>query len=144
MSALRPVVVVSVALFRGHDLLLVLRARAPFAGLWSLPGGRVEFGEGLEAAARRELREETGLSAGTLRFVRNHEAIDAANGAHAVIAVFAARADAGDASDPQAGDDAAEARFVTPAQFAALAADGQTTAGLAGVVEAAQALLPLS
>ena len=142
MSSPRPVLAVSVALFRGRDLLLVLRARAPFAGLWSLPGGRVEFAEGLEAAARRELLEETGLAAGPLCFVRNHEAIDAANGAHAVIAVFAALADAGDAGDPQAGDDAAEARFVTPAELAALVAGGQTTAGLAGVVDAARALLP--
>jgi 8-oxo-dGTP diphosphatase len=42
-------------------VLLVLRGRPPGAGSWSLPGGRVEAGESLEAAVVRELREETAL-----------------------------------------------------------------------------------
>jgi len=48
-----------------HDaagrLLLIRRGHAPHAGLWSLPGGRVEAGETSEQAVRREVREETGL-----------------------------------------------------------------------------------
>ena len=42
-------------------LLLIRRGHDPHAGLWSLPGGRVEEGETLEQAVRREVREETGL-----------------------------------------------------------------------------------
>ena len=42
-------------------LLLVLRANEPAAGLWSLPGGRVEPGETDDEALLREVREETGL-----------------------------------------------------------------------------------
>ena len=42
-------------------LLLVLRANEPSAGLWSLPGGRIEPGETDHEAVRREMREETGL-----------------------------------------------------------------------------------
>lgn len=41
--------------------LFVQRGKAPYEGIWSLPGGRVEPGETLEEAVRRELLEETGL-----------------------------------------------------------------------------------
>jgi 8-oxo-dGTP diphosphatase len=48
---------------RGHVLMLE-RAHAPRAGHLDMPGGFIEAGEALEAAARRELREETGLRVG--------------------------------------------------------------------------------
>ena len=57
---------VSVALVRDGRVLLVRRGRDPGRGIWAFPGGRVEPGESREAAARRELAEETALSAGTL------------------------------------------------------------------------------
>lgn len=57
---------VSVALVRDDRVLLVRRGRPPSLGLYAFPGGRVEAGETAEAAARRELFEETGLAAGKL------------------------------------------------------------------------------
>ena len=46
-----------------HDgqALLVRRANPPDAGLWGFPGGKIEFGETVKAAATRELLEETGI-----------------------------------------------------------------------------------
>jgi len=62
-----PAAVVGVLLTREHEgkseKLLLKRNHAPYAGLWSLPGGKWEFGETLAEAALREAREETGLAA---------------------------------------------------------------------------------
>ncbi len=63
----RPAVTVDIVLFAFEaadlQLLLVARAKEPFANQWALPGGFVEMDEPLDAAARRELLEETGFSA---------------------------------------------------------------------------------
>lgn len=53
----------SIAVFKDRKVLLVKRARPPFAGLWSLPGGKTEGEEAPREAARRELKEETGIEA---------------------------------------------------------------------------------
>src|SRR5438093_570202 len=56
-----PVVGVGAVIFDGDRVLLVKRGHEPLKGEWSLPGGRVELGETLEAAVVREVLEETGL-----------------------------------------------------------------------------------
>jgi ADP-ribose pyrophosphatase YjhB (NUDIX family) len=97
---------VSVAAFRGRQVLLALRAHAPWQGYWSLPGGRIERGETVAAAARRELLEETGLAATRLRFVRSFVAVndpaDPQPGNRYFLSLFAART----AGDPAPGSDA--------------------------------------
>lgn len=57
----------SVAIVRRADLLLIQRNRPPSAGLWTLPGGRLEPGETPEQCAIRELKEELGLDVFGLR-----------------------------------------------------------------------------
>jgi 8-oxo-dGTP diphosphatase len=57
----------SVALIDRDRVLLVQRARAPYHGLWTLPGGRLEPGEDAESAAAREVKEELGLFVYALR-----------------------------------------------------------------------------
>src|SRR6476646_8960366 len=105
----RPHLGVSVAVWRGGEVLLVKRGRAPFAGLWSFPGGGVELGERLEEAARREVREETGIDVAIVRQIDQAEIIARdENGRierHYVLIVFAARLVGGELD---AGDDAAE------------------------------------
>lgn len=111
-----PILAVSIALFRGSDVLLVKRANAPAKGLYAFPGGSVDHGETLEEAVRRELREETGLVPRSLKFHRLVELIgnggDAETGDHHyVLAVFTGTSDEGTATP---GDDAAEAAFFGP------------------------------
>jgi 8-oxo-dGTP diphosphatase len=57
----RPILAVSAAIVRDGRILIVQRGRAPALGVHTLPGGCVEAGESLLAAAAREVREETGL-----------------------------------------------------------------------------------
>lgn len=67
----RPALTVDIALLRpgagGPEVLLIRRGHVPFAGCWALPGGFVDEGEPLKAAACRELQEETGVTGVTLR-----------------------------------------------------------------------------
>src|SRR5689334_8829310 len=63
----RPAVTVDLVVFalegQGLRTLLIRRGKDPFAGRWALPGGFLDIDEPIEAAARREFREETGLDA---------------------------------------------------------------------------------
>jgi 8-oxo-dGTP diphosphatase len=57
-----PAVGVAVVLLRNRTILLGRRARGPYAGLWCIPCGYVEWDEEIRSAARREMQEETGLA----------------------------------------------------------------------------------
>ena len=128
----------SVAVLRGGRVLLARRGRPPLAGLYSLPGGRVEFGETLAEAALRELREEVAVEARIAAFNRHVEVIErGADGAvhlHFVVASFAAVWLAGEG---RAGDEAADVLWATREDAAGL----PVTAGLLPVIDGAMAML---
>ncbi|MCR9268916.1 MAG: NUDIX hydrolase [Hyphomonadaceae bacterium] len=110
---LRPVPAVGVVCLRGEEVLLIRRGTPPKQGEWSLPGGRVEPGEPVRAAALRELQEETGVEARLIGLVDVVDAIFENRAGdlitrHYVLVDFAAEWVSG---TPQAGDDAADARF---------------------------------
>ncbi len=71
----RPLVGIGIVLLKPDAVLLVRRAKPPSLGQWALPGGAQELGETAEAAARRELREESGLEAGPLHLAANVDSI---------------------------------------------------------------------
>jgi 8-oxo-dGTP diphosphatase len=107
-------------------LLLIQRGHEPGAGLWSLPGGRVEAGETDQQAVVREVAEETGLVVTCGRLVGAVERPGPAGSVYE-IRDYAALAAGGTLA---AGDDAADARWYTPAEAAALEVADRLTDGL--------------
>ena len=138
LQPLRPQLAVSTAVFRDGKVLLASRMAAPSLGLFSLPGGRVEYGETLEEAALRELDEEVKVRAGIVGFADHVEIRDLdEDGAlrfHGFVCVFAARWLSG---EPQTGPEAGEIIWADQAAIAAL----PTTHRLAEVVARAASLL---
>lgn len=103
----RPFACVGVVCRRGDDVLLVKRGREPLKGCWSIPGGKMDFGETVHEAALRELEEETGVKA---RIVRLIDVVDSImDDTHYVLIDFEAEWISG---EPVPADDADAAEFV--------------------------------
>lgn len=111
----RPWIGIGVVAFRGDDVLLVRRGKPPRLGAWSLPGGAQHLGEGTQEAARRELREETGVEVGPLLLADVIDAVTTDEAGrvrfHYTIVDFAGRWLAGEA---RAGDDVSEVAWAPP------------------------------
>ncbi|HEV7685312.1 MAG TPA: NUDIX domain-containing protein [Acidimicrobiia bacterium] len=99
-------VAVGAVVRRGDEILLIRRGRGTAVGQWAIPGGRVEFGEGLKDAVAREVREETALDVKVGRFLGWAERMgDDPAPYHYVILDFAAEP-MDPAATPRPGDDA--------------------------------------
>jgi 8-oxo-dGTP diphosphatase len=130
-----PQLAVSAAIFRDDRVLLVRRARSPAKGFYSLPGGRVEFGESLHAALHREVAEETAMTIEIVELAGWREVLPhAAGGGHYLIMSFAARWVAG---EPVLNDELDDFRWCAPGALG----DLRVTEGLQGIVQAAGRLI---
>jgi 8-oxo-dGTP diphosphatase len=130
-----PQLAVSASIFRDGRVLLVRRARSPGKGLYSLPGGRVEFGETLQTALMREIAEETSLTVAVAGFSGWREVVPGPmNAGHYVILSFAAHWIAG---EPVLNDELDDAVWVAPQALGQF----KVTEGLPGIVAAAQSLV---
>lgn len=103
----------SACVWKDGQVLLIQRAKPP-AGLWSLPGGHVEFGETALAAARRELLEESGITADLTEFAGLYEIIREKPAFHYAIACYCGLWTEGEA---RASSDALAAAWVSPAEL---------------------------
>jgi ADP-ribose pyrophosphatase YjhB (NUDIX family) len=130
-----PQLAVSAAIFRDDQILLVRRARSPGQGFYSLPGGRVEFGESLHTALHREVDEETGLKIEIIGLAGWREVLPGTTGGgHYLIMSFASR---WIGNEPVLNDEHDDFKWLAPDAIG----DLRVTGGLREVIQAARRLL---
>ena len=135
MQPQHPQLAVSAAIFRDGKILLVRRARSPAKGFYSLPGGRVEFGETLHTALHREVDEETALKIEIAGLAGWREVVPGTSGGgHYLIMSFAAR---WVACEPVLNDEHDDFKWLAPDELG----DLKVTGGLMEVIQAAQRLI---
>jgi ADP-ribose pyrophosphatase YjhB (NUDIX family) len=114
----RPLVAVGAVAVRDDGaLLLIRRGKAPALGRWSLPGGRVDWGETLPDALRREVAEETGLEVVPGELAGLVERIHLDEGFHYVILDYHVTVTGGTL---RPGSDVTDARWVLPSEVTLL------------------------
>jgi 8-oxo-dGTP diphosphatase len=116
--------VVALAGDPARSVLLIQRRNDPFAGSWALPGGFVEAGERVVAAASRELAEETAVETDTLELLGVYDTPGRDPRGPTVSVVYLLRT--GGELDVRGGDDARAARWFSLEELPALAFDHAT------------------
>ncbi len=120
-----PRVGVGALVWRGEQVLLVQRAKPPHQGLWTLPGGKLRWGETLSQAAEREVWEETSVQVSAQTIIHVFELLATAAGYHYVIVDLLCHYQQG---EPVAADDASQAAWVDYARLDHWPVEEQTLA----------------
>ena len=127
----RPIMAVGAIVVKDGRVLLARRGKEPSYGLWSVPGGAVDLGEGLRPATQREIREECGIEVDLTDVIEVVERMvrddDGRIQYHYVIVDYLARWVSGELAP---SSEALEARWVPPEDFPQY----QMTAGTAEVI----------
>ncbi|HAA92234.1 MAG: phosphohydrolase [Rhodospirillaceae bacterium] len=135
----RPFAGVGVVVWRDGQILIAERGKAPRRGHWSIPGGGQELGETLQEAARREVREETGVEIEILGLIDVVDSIrhddDGKVQFHYSLVDYAAIWVSGELCP---GDDAIDCRWADPEEAMQIIRWGQTRR----IIEASRAFLP--
>ena len=104
---MKPSITVDGVIIKDGKILLIKRKNEPFKGRWALPGGFVEYGETVEEAVLREVKEETGLDAEIKKLVGVYSDPNRDPRGHTISVVFLLEAK----GSAIAGDDASDAKF---------------------------------
>lgn len=108
MTEKHPTPAAGIVVWKDDQVLLIQRGREPLKGQWSIPGGKIEYGETSRDTALRELKEETGVEAEIIDLIDVVDSFD--GGRHFLLVDYVARWVSG---QPVASDDAEAAEFVS-------------------------------
>jgi len=115
----KPSIAVDGIITKDEKILLIKRKNEPFKGKWALPGGFVEYGERVEEAVLREIKEETGLDAKIKKLFGVYSDPNRDPRGHTISIVFILE----DKGKVKGGDDAEEAKFFELKKLPPLAFD---------------------
>jgi len=115
----KPSIAVDGIITKDEKILLIKRKNEPFKGKWALPGGFVEYGERVEEAVLREIKEETGLDAKIKKLLGVYSDPNRDPRGHTISIVFILEGK----GKAKGGDDAEEAKFFELKKLPPLAFD---------------------
>ena len=123
----RPSITVDAVILKENKIVLIKRRNAPFKEYYALPGGFVDYGEKVEDAVIREVKEETGLKTKIEKLVGVYSAPDRDPRGHTITIVYKLNITGGEL---RSGDDAKEIGLFALNKLPKLAFDHEEIIGI--------------